>query len=183
MSHQWVSVAENLERDSAIEQEVGLRSLRHAVQLLAVEIRTALERGDTVDAFQTSAGQWRVVAMRTGSGGALAIDDRSEPRVGSAALGLSRPLPQEGRTVPTSAAERRAWIVELLVEQRFVRCSSLSAMLGVSQMTVRRDLKRLEFEGLATRAYGGALARRHSGLRDRRSEGPPAMPPSASIAP
>ncbi len=57
------------------------------------------------------------------------------------------------------AAERRADIVELLRERRSVRVSSLSAALGVSQMTIRRDLERLDGEGLATRAYGGALAR------------------------
>jgi predicted ArsR family transcriptional regulator len=57
------------------------------------------------------------------------------------------------------AAERRAGIVELLRERRSVRVSSLSAALGVSQMTIRRDLERLDGEGLATRAYGGALAR------------------------
>jgi len=57
------------------------------------------------------------------------------------------------------AAERRARIVELLRERRSVRVSSLSVALGVSPMTIRRDLERLDGEGLATHAYGGALAR------------------------
>jgi DeoR/GlpR family transcriptional regulator of sugar metabolism len=64
------------------------------------------------------------------------------------------------RSMPQArAAERRAGIVELLRERRSVRVSSLSVALGVSQMTIRRDLERLDGEGLATRAYGGALAR------------------------
>jgi len=58
-----------------------------------------------------------------------------------------------------AALERRVRILELLDEQRSVRVSSLSRVLGVSQMTIRRDLERLDAEGLATRAFGGALRR------------------------
>jgi DeoR/GlpR family transcriptional regulator of sugar metabolism len=57
-------------------------------------------------------------------------------------------------------AERRACIVELLNEGRGVRVSTLSTRFAVSQMTIRRDLERLELQGLAVRAYGGAIARR-----------------------
>jgi len=63
--------------------------------------------------------------------------------------------PRRSRT----ALERRGRILELLDEQRSVRVSSLSRALGVSQMTIRRDLELLDTEGLATRAFGGALRR------------------------
>jgi DeoR/GlpR family transcriptional regulator of sugar metabolism len=54
-------------------------------------------------------------------------------------------------------AERRRLIVELLQERRAVRVSSLSEDLGVSEMTIRRDLERLESEGLLVRTHGGAV--------------------------
>lgn len=58
-------------------------------------------------------------------------------------------------------AERRALIVQLLQERRAVRVSSLSDSLAVSEMTIRRDLERLESEGLLTRTHGGAVLKRH----------------------
>jgi DeoR family fructose operon transcriptional repressor len=57
-------------------------------------------------------------------------------------------------------AERRARIVELLQERRAVRVSVLSDVLGVSEMTIRRDLERLEQEGLLSRMHGGAILKR-----------------------
>lgn len=57
-------------------------------------------------------------------------------------------------------AERRARIVELLEQRRAVRVSLLSEDLGVSEMTIRRDLERLEQEGLLSRMHGGAIQRR-----------------------
>jgi DeoR/GlpR family transcriptional regulator of sugar metabolism len=58
-------------------------------------------------------------------------------------------------------AERRALILQLLQERRAVRVSSLSEDLRVSEMTIRRDLERLESEGLLTRTHGGAVLKRH----------------------
>jgi len=58
-------------------------------------------------------------------------------------------------------AQRRARISELLQERRAVRVSSLSEDLGVSEMTIRRDLERLEGEGVLVRTHGGAALRRH----------------------
>jgi DeoR family transcriptional regulator, fructose operon transcriptional repressor len=58
-------------------------------------------------------------------------------------------------------AERRARISDLLHEQRAVRVSSLSEDLRVSEMTIRRDLERLEGEGMLVRTHGGAVLRRH----------------------
>jgi len=57
-------------------------------------------------------------------------------------------------------AERRARIVELLEQRRAVRVSVLSENLGVSEMTIRRDLEQLEQAGLLSRMHGGAILKR-----------------------
>lgn len=57
-------------------------------------------------------------------------------------------------------AERRERIVELLEERRAVRVSVLSETLGVSEMTIRRDLEQLEQAGLLSRMHGGAILKR-----------------------
>jgi DeoR/GlpR family transcriptional regulator of sugar metabolism len=60
-------------------------------------------------------------------------------------------------------AERRARIMEALHEQRVVKVSTLSDVLGVSEITIRRDLKLLDREGVLRRTHGGAvLVRRPS---------------------
>ena len=58
-------------------------------------------------------------------------------------------------------AERQGRILEMLAEQRGVRVSALSDLLGVSEMTIRRDLERLETEGLLSRTHGGAILKQH----------------------
>jgi DeoR family fructose operon transcriptional repressor len=58
-------------------------------------------------------------------------------------------------------AERQGRILEILAEQRGVRVSALSELLGVSEMTIRRDLERLESDGLLSRTHGGAILRQH----------------------
>jgi DeoR family glycerol-3-phosphate regulon repressor len=63
-----------------------------------------------------------------------------------------------------TATERRSHIADQLKTCRSVRVATLSAELGVSQMTIRRDLTRLEVDGYLTRSYGGAMARRSSRL-------------------
>ena len=70
----------------------------------------------------------------------------------------SAKVPEGGIVIP---AERRLRIIEILSERRAVRASSLCEELGVSEMTVRRDLERLESEGLISRQYGGAILKRH----------------------
>lgn len=57
-------------------------------------------------------------------------------------------------------AERRAHIVEAVEAQRAVKVATLSAALGVSEITIRRDLMTLEREGLLARTYGGAVLRK-----------------------
>ena len=54
-------------------------------------------------------------------------------------------------------SERRAFIAGRVATERFVKISRLSAELAVSQMTIRRDLARLESEGLLVRTHGGAM--------------------------
>ena len=58
-------------------------------------------------------------------------------------------------------AERRVRIAQLMRSRRAVRISWLSETLGVSEMTVRRDLERLELTGLLSRTHGGAILKRH----------------------
>ena len=54
------------------------------------------------------------------------------------------------------AEERRAHILETMYRPIPVRISSLSRDLGVCEMTIRRDLDRLQKEGLLRRTRGGA---------------------------
>ncbi len=55
------------------------------------------------------------------------------------------------------ALERRNHIVEKLQDQKKVYVSDLAAEYGVSEETIRRDLDRLDREGIATKSYGGAV--------------------------
>lgn len=70
----------------------------------------------------------------------------------------SQDAPDAHEMIP---AERRSRITEILRDRRAVRVSSLSDGLGVSEMTIRRDLERLESEGLLVRTHGGAVLKRH----------------------
>jgi DeoR/GlpR family transcriptional regulator of sugar metabolism len=54
-------------------------------------------------------------------------------------------------------AERYRRIQELLRERQVVRVSTLSELLGVSEVTIRRDLEHLERRGLLERTHGGAV--------------------------
>lgn len=56
------------------------------------------------------------------------------------------------------AAERHAVILERLAQQHSVRVSDLVEQLGVSDMTIRRDLDRLHHQGLLEKVHGGATA-------------------------
>ena len=63
-------------------------------------------------------------------------------------------------------AKRHSLILETLHDQGFVSVSSLSDALGVSDVTVRRDLRYLEDQSLLRRTHGGATTRNHI-VRDR----------------
>ncbi len=53
--------------------------------------------------------------------------------------------------------ERRNKILEILKKDGRVVVSNLSAMFNVTEETIRRDLEKLEKEGLAKKTYGGAI--------------------------
>lgn len=57
--------------------------------------------------------------------------------------------------------ERRKRILDILVREQSARVNDLSDALGVSEVTIRRDLEMLENEGLLERCYGGAIIGHH----------------------
>jgi DeoR family fructose operon transcriptional repressor len=67
---------------------------------------------------------------------------------------LEQPLP----------AERHRLILEVVRERHAVRVSTLSELLAVSEVTVRRDLEDLEHRGLLERTHGGAISTHHLGV-------------------
>ena len=56
------------------------------------------------------------------------------------------------------APQRHASILEAVAANGAVRVSELTELLGVSEMTIRRDLDLLEHRGLLTKVHGGATA-------------------------
>jgi DeoR/GlpR family transcriptional regulator of sugar metabolism len=63
----------------------------------------------------------------------------------------------EAGIVP-DAQVRRAMILEELATHRVVRIADLSERFGVSEVSIRRDLERLEQSGLLKRIHGGAVS-------------------------
>ncbi|CAG0961358.1 partial HTH-type transcriptional repressor CsqR, partial [Anaerolineae bacterium] len=55
-----------------------------------------------------------------------------------------------------SAIDRQNQIIELLTERGSVQVEDLVNLLGVSKMTVHRDLDALEAEGRLRKVHGGA---------------------------
>ncbi len=68
---------------------------------------------------------------------------------------------------PLLAGQRRAEILARVEAHGGVRVSDLVDQLGVSDMTIRRDIGQLAVEGLVARVHGGAVA-----IQGRRSEEP-----------
>ena len=60
------------------------------------------------------------------------------------------------------AIERRNDILERLQEEKRVVVSELSAAYNVSEETIRRDLEKLENDGLVVKSYGGAVLKEQS---------------------
>lgn len=54
--------------------------------------------------------------------------------------------------------DRRRRILRQVAEQQTIRIGELARDLGVSEMTIRRDVSRLEQDGFLRRTYGGATA-------------------------
>lgn len=55
------------------------------------------------------------------------------------------------------AIERIRIIKNHLIKDRHVSVAKLSSLLGVTEVTIRRDLEKLEDEGFLKRAHGGAI--------------------------
>ena len=53
--------------------------------------------------------------------------------------------------------QRLQKIREIIIQQKYVDVQNLSAIIGVSEVTIRRDLDKLQKEGLIVKAYGGAV--------------------------
>lgn len=62
------------------------------------------------------------------------------------------------------AAERRNLIYERLQQEKRVVVSELSQEFQVSEETIRRDLDKLEKDGLATKSYGGATLNENTNI-------------------
>lgn len=60
------------------------------------------------------------------------------------------------------AAERRKRIIDLVHQDKRVLVSDLSRMFEVTEETIRRDLEKLEKDGILSRTYGGAMLNRHT---------------------
>jgi DeoR family transcriptional regulator, aga operon transcriptional repressor len=79
-----------------------------------------------------------------------------------------------GRTPPKKAAEppellideRRQHILSLVHSHGRVLVGELSRNLGISQITIRKDLEHLQSKGLVQRTHGGALRMQSSALFD-----------------
>ncbi len=63
-----------------------------------------------------------------------------------------------GRKRSTSRVERLAQIAALLRENRYLSVELLARRMGVSPVTIRRDLGGLARQGVATRVHGGLMA-------------------------
>lgn len=62
------------------------------------------------------------------------------------------------------ALERRNLILEKLQEEKRVVVSELSLLYNVSEETIRRDLDKLERDGVATKSYGGAVINENTNI-------------------
>ena len=60
--------------------------------------------------------------------------------------------------------DRTSRILELLVREKKMEVAEISARLGVSQVTVRKDLDAMEAQGLITREHGFAVLSSRSGV-------------------
>jgi DeoR/GlpR family transcriptional regulator of sugar metabolism len=56
------------------------------------------------------------------------------------------------------AVDRRRRILQRVAEQQTIKIGELASELGVSEMTIRRDIGRLEQDGFLRHTYGGATA-------------------------
>lgn len=71
--------------------------------------------------------------------------------------------PQRSEKTSTAARKRESLIVDFIRDESFCGIADLAERFNVSEMTIRRDLGRLESEGLLRRTPGGAIPM--SGIR------------------
>lgn len=68
--------------------------------------------------------------------------------------------------IEKGAALRRTLILDILDKSDFARVADLSVNLGVTEVTIRKDLEALEAQELLTRVHGGAKKRNHTNSFD-----------------
>lgn len=74
------------------------------------------------------------------------------------------------------APERLRIIKGILLDKKHINVSDLSSMLNVSEVTIRRDLEKLENENFLTRTHGGAIINDNTTLDEDRYEDADADP-------
>jgi DeoR/GlpR family transcriptional regulator of sugar metabolism len=62
------------------------------------------------------------------------------------------------RARPVHGVDRRHLILERVAAEQTIHVGELARELGVSEMTIRRDIRRLERDGFVRQTYGGATA-------------------------
>jgi Transcriptional regulators of sugar metabolism len=71
---------------------------------------------------------------------------------------MDRARPDGGGGMKSLPYARKKEILEMLKRSDFIDINQLSQKFNVSYMTIHRDLKELEDEGIVSRIYGGAVA-------------------------
>ena len=61
--------------------------------------------------------------------------------------------------MPAIGVDRRHRILQRVAAEQTIHIAELAQDLQVSEMTIRRDIARLERDGFLRRSYGGASAR------------------------
>lgn len=65
---------------------------------------------------------------------------------------------RRSRSRPLHAADRRHTILARVADEQTIHVGELARDLGCSEMTIRRDIRRLERDGFIRQTYGGATA-------------------------
>jgi DeoR family transcriptional regulator of aga operon len=77
-----------------------------------------------------------------------------------------QPLKIEKDSNPMLIEERRQHVLSRIQQDGRVLVSELSSALGISRITIRKDLDHLESRGLVQRTHGGALAPQPTSILD-----------------
>jgi len=71
---------------------------------------------------------------------------------------VSEAVPEPTTRHPVGPVDRRHVILQRVAEDQAIHVGELARDLGVSEMTIRRDIRRLERDGFVRQTYGGATA-------------------------